>query len=173
MELEELENVPATTPQDERILAALAHASVVLPFWGLIGAIVIWATQREKSRFVSFQALQGVVYQLSLILLGLLGGACYMCFFFGMFLTIPVGIFAMEGISDPNAAEGLTAMLIVFVTTFLPFCVMGIFILVGAAFVLYGLYGAVRVLQGNDFRYTIIGPRLERYLSQEEEEAMT
>jgi hypothetical protein len=37
--------------------------------------------------------------------------------------------------------------------------------------VCYGLYGAVRVLQGHDFRYAIIGSRLEQYLSQGEEEA--
>jgi uncharacterized Tic20 family protein len=154
--------------QDERILAALAHASVILPFWGLIGAIAVWATQREKSRFVSFQALQGVAYQLSLILLGFLGGACYMCSFLGMFLTMPAGIFAMEGISGPNTTGGLVAMLITFITTFFPFCVMGIFVLIGATFVIYGLYGAVRVLQGHDFRYAIIGPRLEAYLSREE-----
>ena len=164
----ESENVLGKVTQDERILAALAHASVILPFWGLIGAIVIWATQREKSRFVNFQALQGAVYQLSLILLGFVGGACYMCSFFGMFLVMPVGIFAMEGISDPNTAEGLIAMLVTFTTTLFPFCVMGIFVLIGAAFVIYGLYGAVRVLQGDDFRYAIIGHRLERYLAQEE-----
>ena len=164
----ESENAWVEATQDERILAALAHASVILPFWGLIGAIVIWATQREKSRFVNFQALQGSVYQFSLILLGFVGGACYMCSFFGMFLVMPVGIFAMEGISDPNTVEGLIAMLITFTTTLFPFCVMGIFVLIGAAFVIYGLYGAVRVLQGDDFRYAIIGRRLERYLAQEE-----
>ena len=81
---------------------------------------------------------------------------------------MPIGIFAADGISDPNTAEGLIAMLVTFITTFFPFCVMGIFVLIGAAFVLYGLYGAVRVLQGDDFRYAIIGPRLERYLAQEE-----
>ncbi len=36
------------------------------------------------------------------------------------------------------------------------------------AFILYGLYGAVRVLPGNDFRYVLIGPWLERYLNKEE-----
>lgn len=155
-----------TVTQDERILAALAHASVILPFWGLIGAIVVWATQREKSRFVNFQALQGAAYQLTLILLAFIGGACYMCSFFGMFLIMPAGIFAAEGIGDPNSIGGLVALLTTFATTFFPFCIMGIFILIGAVFVAYGLYGAVRVLQGHDFRYAIIGARLERYLNQ-------
>ncbi len=29
------------------------------------------------------------------------------------------------------------------------------------------LYGAVRVFQGDDFCYAIIGPRLEQYLNQQ------
>lgn len=164
----ESENTLGEATQDERILAALAHASVILPFWGLIAAIVIWATQREKSRFVGFQALQGVAYQLCIIVLGFLGGACYMCSFFGMFMAMPAGIIAMEGLSDPDAFGGLVAMLVTFLTSFFPFCVMGIFLLIGAAFVLYGLYGAVRVLQGHNFRYAVIGQRLEEYLSQEQ-----
>ena len=152
----ELENVSAEATQDDRILAALAHASVILPFWGLIGAIVVWATQREKSRFVSFQALQGVVYQFVPVLAGFLGFACYMCSFLGIFLVMPMGTSGPDTVSGPLAR----------IATFFPFCVMGLFMLVGFAFVLYGLYGAARVLQGHDFRYILIGPWLERYLSQ-------
>jgi hypothetical protein len=37
---------------------------------------------------------------------------------------------------------------------------------VWAAYVGYGLYGAVTSLRGKDFRYVIIGPRLERCLHQ-------
>jgi uncharacterized Tic20 family protein len=148
-------------------LAALGHASVIIPFWGLIAAIIIWATQREKSRFVGFQALQGVAYQLSLVVLAFIGGACYMCAFFGTFLLVPAGIFVAEGAGEADAA----AMLLSMIATGFPFCIMGIFALIGFAFVLYGLYGAVRVLQGHDFRYAIIGGRLERYLNQEPEAA--
>ncbi|MCP4538218.1 MAG: DUF4870 domain-containing protein [Chloroflexi bacterium] len=164
----ESENTTSEVTQDERILAALAHASVILPLWGLIAAIVIWATQREKTRFVGFQALQGVAYQLCIIMLAFLGGACYMCSFLGMFAAMPLGIFAMEGVGNPDALGGLVAILITFLTSFFPFCVMGVFLLIGATFVLYGLYGAVQVLQGHDFRYAIIGQRLEDYLSQEQ-----
>jgi len=34
------------------------------------------------------------------------------------------------------------------------------------AYVGYGLFGAVSVLQGEDFRYVFVGPWLERYLEQ-------
>jgi uncharacterized Tic20 family protein len=160
----EPQDVSSAMTQDERILAALAHASVILPFWGLIGSIVIWATQREKSSFVGFQALQGVAYQMILVLGGFVGGVCYACSFFGLFLLTPVGFLAAEGMADPNAAGGLIAVL----ATFFPFCIMGFFALIGFAFVLYGLYGAVRVLQGHHFRYTVIGRRLEEYLNRQE-----
>ncbi|HDH09679.1 MAG TPA: DUF4870 domain-containing protein, partial [Chloroflexi bacterium] len=41
--------------QDERLMAALAHASIILgPFTsgvgGIVAALVIWLTQREKSK---------------------------------------------------------------------------------------------------------------------------
>ncbi|MDY6877041.1 MAG: DUF4870 domain-containing protein [Chloroflexota bacterium] len=152
-----LEGISAEVTQDDRILAALAHASVILPFWGLIGAIVVWVTQREKSRFVSFQALQGTIYQFIPILTGFAGFACYMCSFLGMFLLIP-----MSG-TEPGAVDNVLAT----IATIFPFCVLGLFMLVGFAFVLYGLYGAVCVLRGNDFRYALIGPWLERYLNRE------
>ena len=165
----ELEDAAAKATQDERILAALAHASIILPFWGLIGAIVIWATQREKSRFVGFQALQGAAYQLTLILVGVLGFACYICSFLatflGTFLLVPIGVIAAEGGSEGG---GIIGILLGLIPAFSPFCILGLFILVGLAFFLYGLYGAVRVLQGQDFRYAIIGRRLEQYLGREE-----
>jgi hypothetical protein len=47
--------------------------------------------------------------------------------------------------------------------------IFGLFFLglaVWGAYIGYGLYGAVATLQGKDFRYVILGPRLERYLEQ-------
>lgn len=154
----ELEGISAGVTQDDRILAALAHASVILPFWGLIGAIVAWVTQRGKSRFVGFQALQAVAYQLVLVLGGFLGFGCYTSSLMGMFLLIPA----------VRIRPGTAGEMLVMIVTFFPFCILGLSMLVGFAFVLYGLYGAVRVLQGHDFRYVLIGPWLERYLNREE-----
>ncbi len=159
----ESENLSAEATQDERVMAALAHASIILPFWGLIGAIVMWATQREKSRFIGFQALQAMAYQIALILAGFLGLGCYFCSFFGTFMLMPLGIFVAEGASE---AEGVIGMLLTMLTAFFPFCVMGILTLVGIVFIGYGLYGAARVLQGHNFRYAVIGRWLEQYLNR-------
>jgi len=52
--------------QDEKTLAALAHASMLLNIvsglGGLLVAFLIWMTQRDKSRYVEDQALQSLVF---------------------------------------------------------------------------------------------------------------
>ncbi|MEA3254828.1 MAG: DUF4870 domain-containing protein [Candidatus Altiarchaeota archaeon] len=47
--------------KDEHLMAAIAHAGVLIT---VIVALVIWLTQKEKSKYVEFQAKQALVYQL-------------------------------------------------------------------------------------------------------------
>ena len=144
-----------TGNQNDRIMAALAHVTVILPMMGVIAPIVIWATQKDKSEFIAFQALQAVVYQLTLVLAWFVGMACYMCSFFGMIIiTIP---FSTSGSSNGFPFEALGV--------FFPFLIMAILMVGGFIYVIYGLVGAFLVLGGRDFRYILIGRRLERYLS--------
>jgi uncharacterized Tic20 family protein len=144
------------SPQDERVMAAVAHATIVFSAVGLIGPLIIWGTQREKSEYLAFQALQAAVYQFILLLGGLVAGALYMCSFF----SVPVTALLLAPF-DERAALCLP---------FLPFsCILGILFLVllaWLAYVGYGLYGALSVLQGRDFRYVFLGPWLEGYLEQ-------
>jgi uncharacterized Tic20 family protein len=149
------EETSAGITKDDHIMAALAHASVIIPLWGIIGAVVIWATQREKSRFVAFQALQALAYQLSLVFLGGFGFVCYMCSFSAM-------MFSSFTLSRSN---GIISGILTILSSIAPFCIMGLLMLVGVAVVVYGFYGAARVLQGEDFRYVVVGRRLEKYLS--------
>jgi uncharacterized Tic20 family protein len=161
----------STATQDDKVVAALAHAL------GPLIAIIVWATQKDKSPFVAFQSLQALVYQLTGFVGALLGMACYMCSFVGMFVSmfafIPLGAIgaaATEGSTD--AAEGLAALigiLISMVTMIVPFAIFGLLILAIMAFLLYGLWAAISVFQGKDFRYIIIGRWLERYLAQNAE----
>jgi uncharacterized Tic20 family protein len=147
--------------QDDQVMAALAHGAAFLPFWGIVGAIVIWATQKDKSRFVAFQALQALFYQVLPLLGGMLFGLCYFCSFASFFLAIPItGLAGEEG-------EGLAAFL-AFLPMSAPFCIMGLAFLVWLAYVVYAVYAAVRVIQGQDFRYALIGRWLERYMAREE-----
>jgi uncharacterized Tic20 family protein len=173
--LQESNQMDETTrrSQDDRVMAALAHAGVILPLWGLIGAIVIWATQREKSHLIAFQALQGAAYQFAILICGFVCFGCYMCSvgstFLAPILIVPFAALASEGGSELAEGAGILGMLLGGGAGLLPFCLLGILGLAMLALIAYGLYGAVRVLQGHDFRYAIIGRWLERYLAQQED----
>jgi uncharacterized Tic20 family protein len=152
---------PSTDPND-RIMAALAQVTVLLPLIGVIAPIVIWVTQRDRSRYVSFQALQAVVYQLLMVLFWVLGMGCYMFSFFGTFLlTIPLAS-ASNGSADPEV--GLLAM----IPIFFPFAVLGLMMFGFLIFIVYGCIAAVLVFKGKDFRYFLIGNWLARYLQKDQ-----
>ncbi len=153
----------AAPAQDERITAAMAHVTAILPLFGIMAPIVVWTTQKDRSRFVAFQALQALVYQLAMILAWLVGMACYMCSYIGIIAGPIVGLMVghpAEGMLGPTEGLMVASMLV-------PFIVFGLISVGGIAFVLYGLVGAVQVLRGKEFRYVIIGTRLERYLQRE------
>ena len=142
------------SPQDERVLGALSHISILLPGMGILAPILIWVTQRERSRFVAFQALQAVVFPLALLLLWFLGGACYM----GSIFLIMIGGFAMSGRSGMEGPDPLVGGLFV-----LPFAVFLLMLLVALLMLVYGIAAAILTFQGNDFRYALIGRWVERF----------
>ena len=142
------------TTQDERVLAALAHGSIVIgPLTGGVGgaiaAFLIWLSQRNRSKYAAFQSLQATVYQLfTIVVLGAIW-TCWGVGWLGMTLT-PV-------IVNPGAYEATppAGMWIGLLLGLVPLAL-------GALIVLYGLFGAVRCLAGHDFRYALIGRWLGR-----------
>jgi uncharacterized Tic20 family protein len=139
--------------QDERILAALAHASIVLGLFtsgvgGIVAALVIWLVQKEKSAYAAGQALQAVVYQAATFVLTMLVWCCWGIVFLLLFLPALA--------SNPEAYQvappaGLWVGLILMVV---PFGIWGLTIL-------YALWAAVRCLGGHDFKYVIVGNWLD------------
>ncbi len=157
-------NLDSLTPtQDERVMAALSHVSALMPFFGVIAPIVIWVTQKDKSRYVAFQSLQALAFQLSMVAAWFVGMGCYMFSFFGTFFTIP---FASR--SEPS--QSLSPL---FGLAFLiPFLVFGAIFVGGFFFIVYGIIGAIMAFQGKPFRYMIIGKSVERFL-QPKQDAVT
>jgi uncharacterized Tic20 family protein len=168
-------SVADVSSQDDKIMAALGHATIIWPVMGIVAPLVIWATQRQKSRFVAFQALQAAVYHMTLILAGLACGVCFLCSYVGMI----VGAIAMPfsaALTMPGAGTsgeelppeawipillGVLGMIVAYLAIF---GLLFLGLAVWAAYVGYGLYGAVANLRGKEFRYVILGSRLERYL---------
>ncbi|HID62899.1 MAG TPA: DUF4870 domain-containing protein [Anaerolineae bacterium] len=173
--VEETESLPASSEeklqrgltQDEMTMAALAHASVVLTFvialgsgglgclLGVLVPFLLWLTYKEKSAYVSFQALQATVFQIASILV--------------MAIVLAVSIILI--VAGWTVSGVLTAILI-------GLCLMPFAVLITVVFALlvlilplaqlgYGLYAAYETYQGRDFRYWLIGEALEADRSEQ------
>lgn len=126
------------SPADERLWAMLAHVSVLLNlvtgFLGVGAALIIYLVYRRRSRYVAYQALQALMFQL--------------IFWGGGGLLIGL-VWAVVGL--------LTAVLVGLLL--IPFAIIATIVL--AAFpviaVVYGLVGAIQCNSGEDFRYWLIG----------------
>ncbi|MFZ0547495.1 MAG: DUF4870 domain-containing protein [Candidatus Promineifilaceae bacterium] len=136
--------------QDERLMAALAHGSIVGGQLGIIAAIVVYLNQKDKSVYAARQAAQAAVYQIVGFLGLILGWMCWGAFYFVTFIPV---------INDPNQFNdappplfwvGLGSMIC-------PLAFMGIWWL-------YGIFAAIQVWMGKDFKYAVIGNIIEQRL---------
>jgi uncharacterized protein len=144
----QMPNTPFVSPHssDERTMAALAHGSALLNLFsgvgGPIAALVIWLTQREKSAWVAFQALQALVFQAAVVIITVLVvGVVWVVGFIVSFATIGIGTIV-----------AVPVMILVF---------FGGFAMIAAGMV-YSLYGAYQIYQGREFKYKWIGEWVER-----------
>jgi uncharacterized Tic20 family protein len=134
---------------ENRLLAALAHGSVVTQGLGILVGVVVYITQREKSRYAAFQGLQAAVYQLVNLII-VIGMWVVWGFFYGLSI---LSLIKLEE-TNPDAAPP-AIFWIAMISMVIPLIYM---VLVG----LYGLWGALRTWQGKDFKYLIIGSWLEK-----------
>ncbi len=134
---------------ENRLLAAITHFSVIVQGTGILVGIFIYVSQREKTRYVAFQALQAAAYQLITfvitIVLWLLWGILY-----GLSM-IPL---IMQAETNPDAAPPA----IFWISMILMVVPLFYMIITG----LYGLWGGLRAWQGKDFKYLLIGNWLEK-----------
>jgi hypothetical protein len=129
--------------QEERLLAGLAHASIVTGVIGLVASLLIYITQKEKSAYTARQALQAVFYQLIGSIVVIVAWSCWGVFYALTFIPLITNAEQYQDAPPPIFWIGLGSMI-------LPFIVMAIW-------GLYGLYGAIQVWLGKDFHYAFIG----------------
>ena len=134
---------------ENRLLAALAHGSVFAQGIGILVGVLVYITQRDRSCYAAFQALQAAVYQLInfIIVIGL-------WLVWGLFYGLSMIPLIQQANTNPDAAPP-AIFWISLVSMVIPLFYM---VLVG----LYGLWGALRTWQGKDFRYLLIGGWLEK-----------
>ncbi len=123
---------PSGPAQDEKLMAAAAHASILLPHAGLLMALVLWLANSNSGRspFVAFQAKQAFFFHLAAVALEWLVVVLGVVFAFSTF--------------------GLGWALMV--------PVLGLTHIVAS---IYGVIGAMETFQGRDFRYPVIGSSLK------------
>ena len=134
---------PGELTQDERLLAAVSHGSVLVGA-SVIIPIIIWALQKDKSPYVRFQAMQAAAWQITQWVAGLLVGICYFCY-------IIMVAAASSGSSSSEPPAGLIAGFCIFIPIFLGL----------AIFTVGGIIGAIMTFMGNNFRYPIIANFVE------------
>lgn len=138
-------------------MAALSHAAILVPGVGLIASIMIWVTQREKSRFVRFQALQATIFHVLLVVLYFVGMGCYMVSIFGM-IGVAGLVEGAGGSPDPALTGGMLVPLVVLIGM----------LLIALAMVLSGVVGAVLALRGRNFHYPLLGGWLKKRYGDEQ-----
>jgi uncharacterized protein len=122
------------SPADERTWAMLAHLSVLVNlFTGVFGpvvALVIYLMFSSRSKYVAYHAMQSFLFQLTL----------------------------WYGLGIVWAVVGLLSAVVIGIVL-IPFaCILTPFFLLGMAIApIYGIVGAVKTSQGEDFKYWLVG----------------
>jgi hypothetical protein len=129
-------------PEEERQWAMLAHlgvlANLVSGFLGPVVPLAIYMIYKDRSRYVAYQSLQALIFQL----IWWVGG----------------GVIA--GISW--AITGVLSAVVIGVLCIPIACIFSAMPLVALG---YGIYGGIQTSQGQDFKYWLVGDWVRNTLS--------
>jgi uncharacterized Tic20 family protein len=133
--------IETETTSDERLLGMLAHLSIL--FGGLILPIILWVTQKDKSKFVTYNSLLAIFYHLSYVVLILI----FVIIMIFAIIISGVGFGALEN----SSAEMPTAMIIIMIAFYI-----GLFGLIFAG-IGYGVWLAIKTYQGKIVNIPFLG----------------
>jgi uncharacterized Tic20 family protein len=144
---------PATVTPNEGLLAALAH------FFGVLAAFVVWVTQRNKSRFVRFQSMQAMVFDLLVYIFTFLVVSIITMIIIGLLVLGIVDMVIFGSQVNPNAE--IIRIMIAWMTA-TPFFLAGVLVLIFIILFVARLIASVQTLQGKSFYYPWLGAMVER-----------
>lgn len=128
---------------DEKLLALLSHLSIVLG--GIILPIIVWATQKDKSKFVRFHSLQAIFFHIAYVVLLVL---LIIIVVFGFILT-GLGTGAFKG---SQASETMPVYMIVGIIIF--YALLFLFIFAGIG---YAIFVGIKAYKGIIYKIPFIG----------------
>jgi hypothetical protein len=141
---EQIPQIPAIplTPEEERQWAMIAHlgvlANLISGFLGPVVPLVIYMIYKDRSRYVAYQSLQALIFQL----IWWIGGGIIA----GIAWTITGVLSAV--------VVGLLCVPIACIFSAMPLVALG-----------YGIYGGIQTSQGQDFKYWLVGDWVRRTLT--------
>jgi uncharacterized Tic20 family protein len=133
---------------EERLMATISHAAVVVFGPGILVGVFVWLTQKEKATYASKQGLQAAVFQLVGMILTMGMWVLWGIFYALTWIPFVNNPELLDGPPPPIFWIGMISMVV-------PLLVM-------LAWSLYGLWGAVQAFRGQDFRYILIGKLLPK-----------
>jgi uncharacterized Tic20 family protein len=146
---------PLPPTSDESLMASISH------FFGLLVALIVWATQKDKSRYVRFQATQAMAFDLVVSVMVFLTVGCLMVLIFGA-MALGMGRMALT-INQSEPSSGLISVFITLLTA-IPILLPCIIIPIVGIIVVARLIATIQTFQGKDFRYPWLGKLVERTL---------
>ena len=141
---------------EERFAASMGHFCVIFPLTGMLVPLALWAVQGKRSAYMKFQSLQTIVFQalaalVALILAGL------------AVVVLAAALLLLFSTPNPTlpSMEGLFGV-------FLSLICLAVILLIVPLFQILGQWAGLRILQGHDYRYPLIGRRVEDWLAKRE-----
>jgi len=130
---------------DDKLLSMLSHLAILIPNIGILAPIVIWFTQKEKSKFVRYNAIQAIFFQLLFFLLLMLS------IFIGIILmAVSLILTNVTSGGEPGAFFWVSMVIINF---YFPLWFF---------FSIYAIVAAIKSYKGKIFRYLVIGKIIEK-----------
>lgn len=139
------QNSAIVPTSDERLLAMLAHLSIFLG--GIILPIIIWATQKDKSKFVRFHSLQAIFFHIVYAAIIVI----FVLVFAGIMLVSGFGLGMFDDPAYSNG-EGLPTFMIIMMILLYGGILLMVFAGIG-----YAIYLAVKTYKGELIKIPIIG----------------
>jgi len=143
------------TEHEDRAAVSMGHFSIVFSFFGLFVPLALWVTQAKRSRFAEFQSVQALVFQALSTLVTL--GLSFLAMLILAISVLPVFMAVTSGAQpSPESFLGFFVFLL---------CLM-VLVLVIPLLQILGQWAGLRILQGHDYHYPLIGARVEKWLSR-------
>jgi uncharacterized Tic20 family protein len=137
---------PSSLQGDEKMLALFSHLSLFLG--GIILPIIFWVTNRDKSKFVTFHALQALWFHIAYI-------AVILVFVFGFVIVAVVGGVGMGAFAQTSGGKGAPVIFIILMIAFYALLFAIIFGAIG-----YSVYMGIKSYKGELVKYPIIGKKV-------------